>query len=233
MLFYGINPVIESLRTDRPPHQIYVKKGKSNPGIDTICRLAERRGVAVEHVRDMEPLTKAREHQGVCAEIDEKALFVSIDTVMNADQIVMLDGVQDPHNFGASLRVCEVLGFHHILFQQDNSCGLTPAAIKASAGAAFHVKLAYGKLNKLARQLDERGTRIIALENKAEHSIYSVELPKKFCVVVGSESKGVRFGIRQLDVAELVRIPMHGRVNSLNLSCALSLSLGEFRRRLS
>jgi 23S rRNA (guanosine2251-2'-O)-methyltransferase len=233
MLFYGINPVIESLRSERLPQRIYVKKGKSNPGIQTICKLAERRGVSLEHVQNMEPLTKAREHQGVCAEIEEKALFVHSDTVLEADHVVILDGVQDPHNFGASLRVCEVLGFSNIIFQKDNSCGLTPAAIKASAGAAFHVNLAHARLNKVAKYLDERRVPIIALENKAHHSIYSVELPEKFCVVVGSESKGVRFGIKQLKSTELVRIPMHGRVNSLNLSCALSLSLGEFRRRLS
>jgi 23S rRNA (guanosine2251-2'-O)-methyltransferase len=232
MLFYGVNPVIESLRSARRPQRIYLKQGKSNPAIETICRLAERNNVAVERVPNMEPLTQAREHQGVCAEIDDKALFVPFSSVLEAEQIVMLDGVQDPHNFGASLRVCEVLGFHNIIFQKDNSCGLTPAAIKASAGASFHVNLTHSRLNTAAKVLDDRKIPIFALDNNADHSIYSVELPEKFCVVVGSESKGVRFGIKRLDTTEMVKIPMHGRVDSLNLSCALSLSLGEFRRRL-
>jgi 23S rRNA (guanosine2251-2'-O)-methyltransferase len=231
MIFYGIHPVTEALRAERPLARIITQRGKDNPGIEGIRALSGRRGVREEQVSDLARLCNAREHQGVAAEIPDERLFVSPEAALAEARSVMLDSIQDPHNFGASLRVCEVFGFTTVFFQKGNSSGLTPAAIKASAGAAFHLKIARVRLNRTVQQLQDSGSTIFALDGRGSESVYDVALPARFCLVVGAEHKGVRFAIRRLTDA-VVRIPMSGCLDSLNLSCALSVALSEFRRRL-
>lgn len=231
MYFYGINPITESLRSSHLPQRIFIARHKKNPGIEQIRQLAERRQIPVEKVEDPARICNAREHQGVCAEIDETCLVTYLtEDQLNAPRIVMLDGIQDPHNFGASLRVCEGFGFHTVIFQKGNSSGLTPAAIKTSAGAAFHLNLICCRLNTAMHRLQEADIPVFALDGSGDSDIYTIALPPRFCVVVGSESKGVRFSVRR-QAQGVLKIPMFGKVNSLNLSCALTAALTEFSRR--
>ena len=144
----------------------------------------------------------------------------------------MFDGIQDPHNFGASIRVSEVLGFNNIIFYKGDSCGITPSAVKASAGGIFHVNLYQSNLNSAMKKLITWGFSIYVLDGKGDILLPQVQLEKKVCLVIGSERKGVRFSIkRQAD--KIVKIPMYGKLNSLNLSCALSAVLYEFSRNYS
>lgn len=227
MIFYGINPVLEALRSDRLPARIFISKHKKSPSLAKIRDQAKRRSIPLDELDNLQQVCTSKETQGVCAELagGETKRFDLEE--LSADRLVMLDGLQDPHNFGAALRVCEVFGYRDVIFQKGNSCGVTAAAIKASAGAYFHINLYQAGLNNAVKRLKDSGYTIVACDGTGEAEITSVRLEGKACITVGSEQKGVRFAIkRQAD--HVVRIPVAGQVNSLNVSCALAVALYQF-----
>lgn len=231
LVFYGINPVFESLRSERLPSRIFLAEGKdANPRLRKLVQLAGQRGVPVETVRHPEAICHSPDHQGVCASAANLAPQPLEALPADATRLVMLDGLQDPQNFGAALRVCDSFGFPHVLFHEGDSCGVTPAAIKASAGALFHVRLYESNVNRAIKFLKTAGYTLIVMEADAPKALWELELPPAFCVVVGSEGRGVRHLVRQHSDLQ-GRIPLRGKVTSLNVSCALSVALYEFARR--
>lgn len=230
MICYGLNPVAESLRSPWRAREILLQRGKDNPRIRGVLRRAEEEGIRVREVPDLTRLCRSPDHQGVAMDIDEPGHPELPDEVIRQQpRLVLFDSLRDPHNFGAALRVCDCYDFRHIVWYKGNSSGITASAIKVSAGAVFHVELYQSNLNNAVRRLREAGVSIVVLEADGE-SIHDFPLPERYCVVIGSEGEGVRHGIRRL-ADHVVRIPMHGKVNSLNVSCALTAALGEFDRR--
>jgi 23S rRNA (guanosine2251-2'-O)-methyltransferase len=234
MIIYGINAVSEAMHAGVPVRTLYIQDGKDgNTRIAGIAAAARRQAqpIAIESVPDLKAVCRSPDHQGVAAEL-ESGLDQSLPLdPPPADHLVILDGIQDPHNFGACLRVCEVFGFSHVVYHQGNSSGITSAAIKVSAGAAFHIHLYQSNLTRAVRGLQSRGYLIITLDAQATTSIYVAVLPAKFALVMGSEGDGVRHAIRRL-ADESWRIPIRGRLDSLNVSCALSATLSDLARRL-
>ena len=111
MIFYGINPIMEALRAQHPLQHIYVVDRKSSPAITKILNLAKRQGVLIKRVPDMRGICKSPDHQGVCAECEDLGTTTLPLKLIDVDRIVMLDGIEDPHNLGASLQVCEGRAF--------------------------------------------------------------------------------------------------------------------------
>ncbi len=232
MIIYGINPLIESFRSPKLPSKVLLHKGKDNKRIQHILHKAEQADIPVEVVGNLQKYCGQHAvHQGVAAEFPDD-FAAPIETLPeDANRLVLFDGIRDPHNFGAAIRVCEVFGFRHIIYHLGDSSGLTPVAAKSSSGAIFFVDLYISNINKAANFLKDRDYKLMALDAGGEESIYDVDLPERFCLVIGSEGDGVRFNLRR-DSDALVKIPMTGEVNSLNVSCALSAALCEFSRRL-
>lgn len=231
MIFYGINPLFEALHSAYLPARILVQPGKEkNRRIQKILRLAESRGIPVETTDSLDKRCDSPAHQGIAAVAGDLPVAPLAEGTVLDSRLIMLDSIQDPHNFGAAMRVCEALGFHDVIYHRGNSSGLTPAAIKVSTGAVFHLRLLVSNLNNAVKRLKRDGYSLCVLEADAETSLYNMNVPDKFCVVVGSEGKGVRHNIVQAADC-LMRIPMHGRVNSLNVSCALTAVLSELSRR--
>lgn len=230
MIFYGINPLFEALHSESCPRRILVQQGKSNKRIQGILHLAERKGIPVETVADLKRLCGSAQHQGVAAEIPGLGQQPLTDQAVLGDRIVMLDSIQDPHNFGAAMRVCEAFGFRDIIYHKGNSSGVTPTVVKVSTGAIFHVRLLMSNLNRAVKWLKAHQYRLCVLEGGGERTIYDVDFTGRFCIVIGSEGSGVRHNIRR-EADRVMRIPMQGRVNSLNVSCALSAVLAEVSRR--
>jgi len=230
MIFWGIHPVIESLRSKLVPDKIHMVSKTNNSAHERIKRMASDRHVPIFFEKDLQKFCGTSEHQGVCAEISglKSKKFEMCSTL--PDALIMLDGIQDPHNFGAALRVCEVFGFTHIIFHKGDSCGLTPAGIKASAGAIFHLNFFCSNLNSAIKRLKAEGFKIMILDAKGEATIDRADLTSKYCLVVGSEFKGVRFAIKRV-ADQTLRIPILGKIQSLNLSCALSTALYEFSKK--
>ncbi len=230
MIFYGINPVAEALRARRLLSHVYLAAGKDSPRLRQIMADAQRLKVPVEAVADLDRRCGTREHQGVAAECPELGI-AGLNESPTAPGLVMLDGLQDPQNFGAALRVCEVFGYPEVIYHRGNSCGVTPAAIKASAGAVFHLQLYESNLSRAAIRLQDWGYSVVVLEADAGQDLFTAELPDKYCLVVGSEGGGVRHVLQRRSDLQL-RIPMRGRVSSLNVSCALAVALAVLSRRL-
>ena len=225
MIFYGIHPVLESLKSNHPPRIIYMEPKKKNPGLSRIQKMAISMQISVEIKDTIRGLCGTEKHQGVCAFIDDfSTRDLGAGNVLS-DKIVMLDGIQDPHNFGAALRVCEVFGFKDIIFHKGDSCGITAAAIKVSTGAIFHLNLLMSNLNTAIKKLKQFDYQIFVLDSEGNNDFLpNIELPPRFCLVVGAEYKGVRFSIkRQAD--KIITIPMSGKIQSLNVSCALTAAL--------
>jgi len=232
MIIYGVNPVAEALRSPQELDWVAVAKGKDRPALSKIRRSAEQRAIPIREVDDIDRESMARENQGVCASC-ASSLAKPLPKKLDASRYVLLDGLQDPHNFGAAIRVCECLGFRNIIYHTGDSCGLTPAAIKSSSGAIFHVRLFFSNLNRAVQRLQEDEIAICAMENTAEAvDLREAAIPEKYCLVLGSEGRGVRHNILR-NANHVWRLPLAGKINSLNVSCALTAALWELNGRPS
>jgi len=241
-IVYGVNPVVELLQAQpRSLQRIYLAEGAKVHHLDRILRLAREAKVQVERVgRDrIEALAQGRVHQGVLAELAETALdYVEPEDLLEEASslgeeplLLALDQVQDPIHLGAALRSAHALGGHGVLIPKDRAVGLTPAAIKASAGAAARIRVA--RATNLARSLEQlkrKGVWVIGADMAGE-PCDQVDLKGPICLVVGGEGKGLRPLTRDR-CDRLVSIPMAGRgANSLSASAAASVLLYEVARQ--
>jgi 23S rRNA (guanosine2251-2'-O)-methyltransferase len=170
-------------------------------------------------------------HQGVVAIIREYR-YAEADSLVeeNPDPLLLIDGVMDPRNLGAILRGAECAGAKSVLLARDRTVGITPAAIKASAGAWVHLRIARcGNVAATIEHLKERGYWIAAMVPGGETSLYDLDISRRLALVIGSEDRGVRQLVRK-SVDFRVGIPMRGRVSSLNVSVATAVALFEIDR---
>jgi len=176
-------------------------------------------------------------HQGVVARVTPLALRHDIDEVLDEVEgpplLLVLDGVTDPHNLGACLRVADGAGVHAVVAPKDHSVGLNATVAKVASGAAETVP--YLMITNLARtlgELKERDIRVIGLCDDAEQTVYDLDLTGPVALVMGAEGTGMRQLTRK-NCDELVRIPMQGAVESLNVSVAAGICLYEALRQRS
>ena len=174
-------------------------------------------------------------HQGVVARVQPLALRHSLDDVLDdvqgAPLVLVLDGVTDPHNLGACLRVADGAGAHAVVAPKDHAVGLNATVAKVASGAAETVP--YLMVTNLARSLNElkeRDIRVIGTSEDAERTIYELDLRGPIALVLGAEGSGLRQLTRKT-CDELVRIPMRGAVESLNVSVASAVCLYEAARQ--
>ncbi len=226
---YGVRPVIEALRGGR--REVFeVLDASGNAGV---TEAAEAVGVPVKkvsHARVGE-LARGAVHQGVAARVGPYPYVELEDLLAAPDPIVaVLDGVTDPHNLGAVLRVAEGAGANGVVIPKDRAAGVTPAAVKASVGASEHVPVA--RVTNLRRAIDrvkEAGLWVYAAE--VGGTLYTeLDLTGPVGLVLGSEGKGVRRLVRE-GCDGTVSIPMLGAVGSLNVSVASAVLLYEARRQ--
>lgn len=205
-------------------------------GIEEIRGLASRRGVPVRDVprEKIDRLARTRSPQGVIA-LATGFAYAPLASLLEADApalIVALDHVTDPQNVGAIARSAEAAGAHGLVIPDRRSAPVGPVVEKASAGALAHLPVA--QVPNLARALTElktHGLWIVALDAGGEGVIYDLPIASEpLCLVVGSESRGVSRLVRER-ADQLVRIPMSGRIESLNASAAAAVALFEIRRQ--
>jgi 23S rRNA (guanosine2251-2'-O)-methyltransferase len=190
------------------------------------------------HVVAAEPAALARmaggeaRHQGVVALIREYN-YASFEAVVAArpDPLLLVDGVTDPRNLGALLRSAEGAGVGTVVIARDRTAAITPAAIKSSAGAWVHLKIARcGNVARAMEDLKQAGYWIAALAPEGELELYQLDTTRRLALVVGSEGRGVREIVRK-NSDFVVRIPMRGKVGSLNVAVAAAVALFEIVRR--
>lgn len=234
MLIYGINPVFEALRAGRV-RALRVSERAGARAAD-LAKSAERDGVAVRRVTpaDLDRATRGGVHQGIAAELREADRFDVADLVQSAPGaplIVVLDGVEDPHNVGAILRTVDAAGADGLIRQSRRAAPLDGAAAKASAGALSHVKIAeVVNVARALEELKEAGVWTVGLSGNSSKRLDQLDLTLPTAFVLGAEGSGLRRLVR--DRCDwLASIPMRGHVESLNVSVAAGVALFEAVRQ--
>lgn len=237
-LICGFHAVTVRIRQNaKSVEEIYLDKARQDPRMKALIALAENHGVRVimlDHAR-LDGMTGNARHQGVAAKTTAETQRVDLDEMLDSLSepalLLVLDGIQDPHNLGACLRVADACGVHAVIAPKDRAVGITPTVSKVACGAAETVPyIAVTNLARTLRDLKERDIWIIGTDNKAEQDLFSAKLIGPIAWVLGAEEEGLRRLTRET-CDELVRIPMTGSVESLNVSVASGICLFETRRQ--
>jgi len=235
---FGFHAVLAKLRHDPDGvREIYLDAGRQDARARDLIRHAELAGVKLvpaDSVR-IDAMAPGARHQGVVAHVSAEQRHVTLDDVLDTLEepafLLVLDGVQDPHNLGACLRVADAVGAHAVIAPKDRACGLTQTAIKVASGAAETVPyIMVTNLARTLRELKERDIFVIGTDDEGANDLYTADWPQATAWVMGAEGEGMRRLTRETcDL--LVRIPMLGSVSSLNVSVASGVCLYEARRR--
>lgn len=237
-LIFGMLPVLEALRAGgRKIDKIAIAEGAADSRIRELAEAARSRGIVVNRLsRDAfsRIAPEGVNHQGVVA-FAAAAEYVSVDEILdNADDdalLLVLDGVEDPRNLGAILRVAECAGAGGVLIPERRAVGLTGTVAKSSAGAIEHVKVAKAaNLNRLIEELKKKGIWVVGTDADAETAYTDWDWRQPSALVLGGEGSGLhRLVSENCDV--LVKIPMYGKIESLNVSVAAGVILFEAARQ--
>lgn len=234
MLIYGINAVLEALRSGRV-REVRVSDRAGGRAADVV-EAAQRAGVAVRRVQagDLDRAAKGGVHQGVIAEVEASRDYSVGDLVAGAAAaplIVVLDGIEDPHNVGAILRTVDAAGADGVIRQSRHAAPLGGAAAKAAAGAVSHVRIAeVVNIARAIEELKEAGVWTVGLAGDSSKRYDQLDLTVPTAIVLGAEGTGLRRLVRER-CDWLVSIPMHGHVQSLNVSVAAGVCLYEALRQ--
>jgi 23S rRNA (guanosine2251-2'-O)-methyltransferase len=229
----GIHPVTEALRTGRPLDRVLVAQGAGGPKVQVIVDLARQASVPVrfEPRAALDRVAGTPAHQGVVA-LGSAKKFADLDAVPAAGILVVLDGVEDPHNLGAIIRTAHAAGAVGVVIPERRAAGITDVVAKAAAGALEHLPvIRVTNINRTLEQLKERGYWIYGLDERGSEDYDRVEFSTPTALVLGAEGTGLHEQVRKhCDV--LVRIPMAGKISSLNVSVAAGVVLFEWKRRV-
>lgn len=236
---HGFHSIIAKLRHQPDAIlEIFIDAGRHDARVRDLMRHAELHSVRVVPVdaKRLEGMAGGgMRHQGVVARVSGETRHVTLDDVLDTLEepafLLVLDGIQDPHNLGACLRVADAVGAHAVIAPKDRAVGLTQTAIKVASGAAESVPyITVTNLARTLRELKEREIRVIGTADEAKDDLYTAQWPEATAWVLGAEGDGMRRLTRET-CDQLVSIPMLGSVQSLNVSVATGVCLYEARRR--
>ena len=234
---FGFHAVLARLRADsKSVIEIFVDETRNDARIRDVVAIAERAGVRLMRVptKRLDGFYGGGRHQGVVARVEVKSAGASLDEILEPVEhpfLLVLDGVTDPHNLGACLRVANAAGVHAVIAPKDRAAGITPAVSKVASGAAESTP--YLMVTNLARTLEEikqRNIWVAGADERADQTLYEADLPGSIAWVLGAEGEGMRRLTRE-SCDLLVRIPMSGDVASLNVSVSAGICLFESVRR--
>ena len=235
----GKNAVIEALRAETPIDKVFIARGEKDSALAHIASKARERGVVVVEAdkRKLDSMSVTHSHQGVVA-VAAVRPYAEIDDIFNAAEmkgeepfIIVCDEVSDPHNLGAIIRTAEAAGAHGVIIPKRRSAGLTAVVAKTSAGAVLHIPIVrVPNITACLKELKKRGVWVYGTSATGENGLWEVEIKGAAAIVVGSEGEGIgRLVGENCDV--MVRIPMSGRVASLNASVSAAIVIYEVVRQ--
>lgn len=228
---FGVNPVMEQLMADPGKLElINLPRGPLSGQLGRIARMAREHGIRIVFVdkKSMTRMADGGTHQGVIARVSEYK-YSRLDEILSEEKsgqrIVVLDGVQDPHNLGAIVRTAVCAGVTGIIIPELNAVGMTATAIKTSAGAASLAKVVRVKnMARTLKVLQDSGYWNVALEADGKEDVRTLDPTTNYALIFGSEGKGVRKLVRErCDITAY--IPMKGEFNSLNVSVSVGVVL--------
>lgn len=235
---YGLHAVQAALRQGRHQfYELYCLEGRDDARLGSVLALAEERGVPVRRVAAQQLAERVGDvpHQGVVAKVEFAPLATHLDDVLaelkEPPFLLVLDGVQDPHNLGACLRTADGLGVHAVVAPKDRSVGLNATVAKVACGAAESVPyIVVTNLARTLREIKDQGIWTVGMAGEAEAELYDVGQTGPIAWVLGNEGQGLRRLTRET-CDQLVKIPMFGQVESFNVSVATAICLSETRRQ--
>lgn len=234
----GRNAVLEAFRSGRTIDKLYVLDGCQDGPVKTILREAKKQGTIVNYVSKerLQQLSETNKHQGVIASAAAFGYASVSDILANAQAkgeppfIFVLDGVEDPHNLGAVIRTANLAGAHGVIIPKRHAAGLTPAAVKASAGAVNYTPVAKAaNLTQTIKELKEKGIWFVCADMDGE-LMYRQDLTGPIGLVIGSEGEGVSRLVKE-NCDFISAIPMKGEIGSLNASVAAGVLAYEIVRQ--
>jgi 23S rRNA (guanosine2251-2'-O)-methyltransferase len=237
-LMFGFHAVTSRLRHEAASvEELYIDSGRVDRRMQDLLALAKAAGVRIVMVDDqrLNSMVGTRRHQGVVAKAEEISLARNLDelldTIVGPPLLLVLDGITDPHNLGACLRVADGAGAHAVIVPKDRAVGLNATAAKVASGAAETMPyMTVTNLARTLRELKERDIFLIGTTDDSEKSIYEANFTGGVALVMGSEGEGMRRMTRET-CDMLVSVPMCGSVESLNVSVASGVCLYEARRQ--
>ncbi len=234
-LIIGRNAVIEALKSDRTIECVYVSKGDLEGSIKVALGLAKDRGVVIKEAdrRKLDTMCDGLNHQGIVARVTPFKYCEVNDILEDAKRkeqqpfIVILDEIEDPHNLGSIIRTAELCGVHGIIIPKRRNVGVTSTVYKCSAGAIEHMKIAkVTNINATIDMLKEQGIWIYGADIDGKDYSYNTDFSGPCALIIGSEGKGIsNLTLKKCDL--LVKIPMIGKINSLNASVAGGIMMYE------
>jgi len=236
---FGRNSVIEALNSGREINKIFIAKGQRQGPLQRLISLARSKGLVVQEVEPakLNSMAGGQRHQGVVATV-APVTYVEVEDILALARqkseppfLVLLDELEDPHNVGAILRTSEAAGVHGVLLPKRRSCPITAAVAKTSAGAVEYVPIArIGNIVQTLNWLKKEGLWVVGADMEGTQNYFDADLTGPIVIVVGSEGQGLGRLIKEC-CDFLVRIPMLGKITSLNASVACSLLLYEVVRQ--
>lgn len=239
---FGIHAVQSAL--DYSPEKIqqcWLDKSRQDRRSQVICEQLIKLNIPINPAnrKQLDSMTDGKNHQGLVIEMElpqqrsEQDLKTAIEKLESAPFYLVLDHIQDPHNLGACLRTADAVGVHGVIITKDQAVGLTPTVCKVASGAAETVPLyQVTNLSRTLRWMKQQNIWVIGAAGEADQLAYQMDLTGALALVIGAEGKGLRRLVKeQCDM--LIKLPMHGQVQSLNLSVATGVLLYEaLRQRL-
>ncbi len=237
-LLVGFHAVTARMRQDASSiSEIYVESSRKDRRMQDFLKAAEAAGVRLipADVARLNGMAGTDRHQGVVAKAESISLARTLDELLDAIDgpplLLILDGVTDPHNLGACLRVADGAGAHAVIAPKDRSVGINTTVAKVASGAAETVPyITVTNLARTLRELQQRGIWISGTADETDKSLYQIDLAGRMAIVMGAEGEGMRRLTRET-CDELVHIPMAGGVESLNVSVASGVCLYEAVRQ--
>jgi 23S rRNA (guanosine2251-2'-O)-methyltransferase len=237
-IIFGIHPVSEALkRGERRFDYVSIAKDRNDPRVQRIVDDCRAQGISVRFVarEDIDRATRTSNHQGVMAQTTSKK-FTDIDDLLEHKRgeysfLLVLDGVEDPHNLGALLRSADGAGVDGVIIPERRAAGISGTVVKTSAGAAEHLNVA--RVTNIARTLEElkeKNVWIVGLDERGDKSYDELDYKMNCAIVMGAEGKGLHDLVRR-KCDMLVNIPMTGAVSSLNVSVAGGIVMYEVLRQ--
>ncbi|HEX9655103.1 MAG TPA: 23S rRNA (guanosine(2251)-2'-O)-methyltransferase RlmB [bacterium] len=237
-IIYGRNPVLEALRARLKFEKILLADHLDASRVAEILSLAKRAGIFVQRLPQKRLIEIAgADSQGIVGLVHPQT-YAEVDDILKKGGrlqetpfLALLDGLEDPHNLGAVIRAADGAGVHGLILPKRRSVGLTGAVAKSSAGASAHVLIAQvTNLNNCIEELKEKNIWLVGADQTADKLYYEADLSGALGVVIGGEGKGLHRLVKE-KCDFLVKIPMYGRVNSLNAAVAAALIFFEARRQ--
>ncbi|MCX8030971.1 MAG: 23S rRNA (guanosine(2251)-2'-O)-methyltransferase RlmB [Thermodesulfovibrionales bacterium] len=234
---YGINPIKEALKSGRKINSIYISKSR-RADVNEIVNIAQNKKILINFTEtDFFNSKFPKGHQGIAAKVERKKLF-SLDELLKIPSqkhelpfFIILDCIEDPHNFGSIIRVAEAVKVHGIIYQSRRSVGINSIVSKTSAGAIEYVNLSQViNIKHAIEKIKKIDIKVIGADANSEKTIWTEDMATPLALVVGSENKGIRKTVSQM-CDSLVKIPMKGSINSLNVSTATAIFCYEILRQ--